>query len=145
MLVLNSRSRVKHRKITFLAILDPDTGAIQRGTFLGTRMDSNSQGRVSGLGISPLSVSASGSIDLKGSACYDEGTATNSIATDKSCSVGCTGNLPWSGSLSATLSTLSSGKCLRTDYYAYPHVAVHLSYFLLFSTDGARTVWKIKT
>ncbi len=99
-------------KITFLAILDSDTGAIQRGTFLGTRMDSNSQGRVSGLGISSISVSASGSIDLKGSACYDEGTATNSIATDKSCSVGCTGNPPWSGSLSATLSTLSSGKCL---------------------------------
>lgn len=46
-------------------------------------MDSNSQGRVSGLGISSISVSASGSIDLKGSACYDEGTATNSIATDK--------------------------------------------------------------
>lgn len=98
-------------KITFLAILNPETGIIQRGTFLGTRMDNNTQGKVSGLGVSSISISGNDSINLTGSACYDEGSAANSIASDKSCSIGCSGNPPWSGSLKFTLTELISGKC----------------------------------
>ena len=72
-------------KVTFLARLNPNTGEILKGTFLGARL---TNGRVNTLNPCQLNITGTNEITFIGQTAYDAGVANDSLQKNQICDSG---------------------------------------------------------